>query len=113
MARKTIADLEVRIENLEDELRAEKCECDGLNSELTDLRYDNHEALNKIVELEKNIKLAGYRIEDLTTGYDSRGDERDKLKLENTRLIKKLEALEASLDTIAMAATAGLAVTEL
>ena len=32
---------------------------------------------------------------------------------ENTRLTKKLEALEASLDVIAMAATAGLAVTEL
>ena len=32
---------------------------------------------------------------------------------ENARLTKKLEALEASLDVIAMAATAGLAVTEL
>ena len=36
-----------------------------------------------------------------------------ELKAENTALIKKLEALEASLDVIAMAATAGLAVTEL
>ena len=36
-----------------------------------------------------------------------------ELKADNTALIKKLEALEASLDVIAMAATAGLAVTEL
>jgi len=64
-------------------------------------------------EMESDIRLAGYKIDNLTTGYDSRGQVANELKDENAKLIKKNEALEAVLETIAMATAAGQMVAEL
>ena len=84
-----------------------------LESDKASIIQANNIMQSTIAVLEKKVDHFVSRA-DLTEQFlEDKTNDYIRLNDKHTALIKKLEALEASLDVIAMAATAGLAVTEL
>ena len=107
------SEMEAEIKTLE-ELRLQYIEIiTELESDKASIIQANNIMQSTIEVLEKKVDHFVARA-DLTEQFlEDKTNDYIRLNDKHTALVKKLEALEASLDTIAMAATAGLAVTEL
>ena len=84
-----------------------------LESDKASILQANNIMQSTIAGLESDNAVYDTALTHLEESEKSLVEKNNSLINANQKLIKKLEALEASLDVIAMAATAGLAVTEL
>lgn len=107
------SEMEELIEELQVSVRQKDKNNRTLENKIAKYYMDLNGLTQTVKRLEGDIDSYDTALKHSTESAKSLIEKNSGLIDDRHRLIKKLEALEASLDVIAMAATAGLAVTEL
>jgi len=108
-----VKDLQAEIEHVKDHLRMLIETKRSMVDRIKEMDTELSEAWGESDKNERKSLGLESQVEKLQADYDICDNEYEEQRLKNIRLIKKLEANEAILDTIAHAATAGLAVAAL